>query len=161
MDAHQEMRGENKERKTTMSTEENKAMLRRVYEEALNKGDLAILDDLLAADYVLHMAGLGEYKGPEGFKEMVTALRAAFPDLHVTIDDMVAEGDKVTHRFTLQGTHKGDFKGIAPTGNQITVTGITISRFSGGKEGEAWQNIDSLGIMQQMGVVPPMGQGGG
>jgi predicted ester cyclase len=141
-----------------MSTEENKAMLRRVYEEALNKGDVAILDDLLAAGYVLHMAGLQDYKGPEGFKEMVTALRVAFPDLHVTIDDMVAEGDEVAHRFTLQGTHQGEFLGIAPTGKQVTVTGTTISRFAGGKEGEAWQNIDSLGMLRQMGVAPPMGQ---
>ena len=141
-----------------MSTEENKAMLHRVYEEAFNKGDLAVLDDLLAADYVLHMAGLQEYKGAEGFKEMITALRSAFPDFNITVNDMVAEGDKVAHRYTWQGTHKGDFMGIAPTGKQVTVTGITISHFAGGKEGEAWSNIDSLGMLQQLGVVPAMGQ---
>lgn len=140
-----------------MSTEENKAMLRRNCEEALSKGDLAVADENMATNYVYHGSGGQEFKGPEGFKQLVTMLRTAFPDLHVTIEDMVAEGDKVAHRLTLRGTHKGDFMGMAPTGKQVTTTAITISRFAGGKEVEAWANLDQLGMMQQMGVVPPTG----
>ena len=140
-----------------MSTEENKAMLRSNCEEALSKGDLAVADENMATNYVYHGSGGQEFKGPEGFKQLVTMLRTAFPDLHVTIEDMVAEGDKVAHRLTLRGTHKGDFMGMAPTGKQVTATVITISRFVGGKEVEAWSSMDLLGMMQQMGVAPPTG----
>lgn len=140
-----------------MSTEENKAMLRRNCEEILNKGDLAVADEIFAANYVYHGSGGQEFKGPEGFKQLTTMLRTAFPDLHFTIEDMVAEGDKVAHRLTLRGTHKGDLMGIAPTGKQVTTTAITISRFVGGKEVEAWSNMDMLGMMQQLGVAPPTG----
>ena len=137
-----------------MSTEENKAMLRRNCEEAFNKGDLAVVDEIIANNYVYHGSGGQEFKGPEGFKQFVTMLRTAFPDLHLTVEDMVAEGDKVAHRLTLRGTHKGDLMGIAPTGKQVTTTAITISRFVGGKEVEAWSSMDML---QQMGVAPPIG----
>ncbi len=140
-----------------MSTEENKAMLRRNCEEAFNKGDLAVADENIAPNYVYHGSGGQEFKGPEGFKQFVTMLRTAFPDLHLTVEDMVAEGDKVAHRLTLRGTHKGDLMGIAPTGKQVTTTAITISRFVGGKEVEAWSSMDLLGMMQQMGVAPPTG----
>ena len=144
-----------------MSTEENKAMIRRIYEEAFNKGDLAVADELMATNYVFHGPGGMEFKGPEGFKQFVTMMRTAFPDLHVAIDDLVAEGDRVVHRVTVRGTHKGEMMGIAPTGKQVTITAITISRFAGGKEVESWPSLDQLGMLQQMGVVPPMGQGGG
>ena len=144
-----------------MSTEENKASVHRVIEEAFNKGNLAVVDDLMATNYVFHGPGGQELKGPEGFKQMIPMYRTAFPDIHMTIDDMVAEGDKVAFRLTLRGTHKGDLMGIAPTGKQVTVTGTVISRFVGGKELEAWESADQLGMLQQLGVVPPMGQGGG
>ncbi len=144
-----------------MSTEENKAIIRRIIEEAFNKGNLAVVDDLMATNHVYHEPSGQEVNGPEGFKQMITTYRTAFPDLHLTIDDMVAEGDKVAFRFIFRGTHKGDLMGIAPTGKQVTLTVTVISRFVGGKEVEAWENADSLGMMQQMGVVPPMGQGGG
>ena len=143
-----------------MSTEENKAVLRR-NEEVFNKGDLAIADETIAPNYSYHGSGGQEIKGPEGFKQIITMFRTAFPDLHVTVEDMVAEGDKVAHRLILRGTHKGDLMGIAPTGKQVTVSAITISRFAGGKEVEAWSNFDQLGMMQQLGVVPPIGQGEG
>jgi len=129
-------------------------MLRRNCEEVLSKGNLAVVDELQATNYVYHGSGGQEFKGPEGFKQLVTMLRTAFPDLHVTVEDMVAEGDKVAHRLTLRGTHKGDFMGIAPTGKQVTFAAIVISRFAGGKEVEAWANLDQLGMMQQLGVVP-------
>jgi len=140
-----------------MSTEENKAMIRRVWEEVLNKGDLAVADKIMATNYVYHGSGGQEFKGPEGFKQLVTMFRTAFPDLRITVEDMVAEGDKVAHRATMRGTHKGDLMGIAPTGKQVTIAAIVISRFVGGKEVEAWSNLDQLGMMQQMGVAPPMG----
>lgn len=141
-----------------MSAEENKAVLRRVAEEIFNKGDLAVADELIASNYVYHGSGGQEYKGPEGFKRIATMFRTACPDLHMTVEDMVAEGDKVAHRLTIRGTHKGELMGIAPTGKQLTISAVTISRFAGGKEAEAWSNLDMLGMYQQLGVAPPMGQ---
>lgn len=133
-----------------MSTEENKAMIRRVWEEVFNKGDLAVADEIMATNYVYHGSGGQEFKGPEGFKQLITMFRTAFPDLRITVEDMFAEGDKVAHRATIRGTHKGDFMGIAPTGKQVTIAAIVISRFVGGKEVEAWANLDQLAMMQQM-----------
>ena len=143
-----------------MSARENKARQRRVWEEVFNKGNLAIIPELFAPNYVYHGPMGIEAKGPEGFKQLVTMFRAAFPDIHVTIDDMVAEGDKVVSRFTFTATHKGEWMGVAPTGKQVTLSGILIDRWVGGKEVEAWSVLDMLAMMQQMGVVPPMGKGG-
>jgi len=120
-----------------MGVEENKAMVRRSIEEVWNKGNLAVVDETMASSYVLHFPGQ-DYKGPESFKQMVTMTRTAFPDLHMTIEDMVAEEDKVAYHLTMRGTHRGDFMGIAPTGKQVTITGISIHRFAGGKEAEVW-----------------------
>jgi len=143
-----------------MSTEESKAMLRRVAEEIFNKGNLAVADELIASNYVYHLPGQPDIHGPEGFKQMVTMYRTAFPDFHMTVDDMVAEGDKVVHHLTIRGTHQGDFMGVAPTGKQVTMPVLTVSRFAGGKEVEASSFTDTLGVLQQMGVAPPVGQGG-
>jgi len=143
-----------------MSTEQNKALMRRFYEE-ISKGNLAALDELVAADLVDHSPFVpGQAPGRQGTLELFTMIRAAFPDLHVTVEDMVAEGDKVAVRGTMSGTHKGEFTGIAPTGKQITVGTIEILRIVGGKMVEHWNVIDSLGMMQQLGVVPAPGQGG-
>ena len=144
-----------------MSTEENKAIMRRVWEEIFNKGDLSVADEIIAPNYVYHGPIGMEFKGPEGFKQLITMFRTAFPDMRVTVEDMVAEGDKVVSRITGRGTHKGEFMGIAATGKQVTYTGILIVRFAGGKEVEVWGCSDLLGMMQQLGVVPPIGQGGG
>jgi predicted ester cyclase len=86
---------------------------------------------------------------------MVRMLHTAFPDYHITIEDVVAEGDKVVLRFHWSGTHKGEFMGIAPTGNKVTVTAMSMHRIEGGKEAEQWGELDRLGMMQQLGVVPP------
>ena len=144
-----------------MSTEENKAKQRRIWEEVLNQGDLSVADEIIPPNYVYHGPMGMEFKGPEGFKQIITMYRTAFPDIHITVDDMVAEGDKVVSRITARGTHKGELMGIAPTGKQIIITGIYISRYVGGKEVEVWASSDMLGMMQQLGVAPPMGQGGG
>jgi predicted ester cyclase len=140
-----------------VSTEENKAVIRRVIEEVLNKGNMSVADEILAPNYVIHGSGGQEFKGPEGFKQFITTFRTAFPDFHVTADDMFAEGDKVAHRLTLRGTQKGEFMGIAPTNKKVEMTANAISRFAGGKEVEAWVNFDQLSMMQQLGVAPPTG----
>ena len=140
-----------------MSTEENKANVRRVIEEVFNKGNLAAADELVATNYIYHGPIGMEFKGPEGLKQLISMFRTAFPDLHITIEEMVAEGDKVVLRYTARGTHKGELMGIAPTGKQVTVPGANIAHFEGGKQVEVWCTMDLLGMMQQLDVVPPMG----
>jgi len=141
-----------------MSTEENKAKQRRVWEDAFNKGDLSVANETIATNYVYHGPMGMEYKGPEGFKQVVTMFRTAFPDLHITVEDMVAEGDKVVSYYTMTGTHKGELMGIAPTDKKVKFSGIVIVRWVGSKEVEARGVGDMLSMMQQLGVVPPMGQ---
>ncbi len=141
-----------------MSTEKNKTTIRRVFKEVFNKGTLAMIPELIAPNYVFRSPLGMEFKGPEGFKQMVTISRTAFPDLRLTIDDILAEGDMVAIRYTLRGSHKGDFGGIAPTGKQLEITGALFVRLAGGKEVEAFEFFDSLAMYQQLGVAPPMGQ---
>jgi steroid delta-isomerase-like uncharacterized protein len=138
-----------------MSTEENKALARRVLEEMFNKGNLDLADEVFAPDYVDHDPAMPEdIRGPEGFKEYVSIFRTAFPDLHIEIEDQVAEGDKVVTRWTGTGTHEGDLMGIAPTGNKVTLPGMEIVRISGGKLAEGWEGYDSMVLMEQLGVMP-------
>lgn len=137
-----------------MSVEGNKAILHRVIEEAFNKGDLSVAKDGIAASYILR-GPLGEFKGVDGFKQMVTMMRAAFPDLRVTIDDVVAEGNKVAARLTGGGTFKNEMMGIPPTGKNVTFTEAVFIRFEEGKEVEVLGYADRLVIYQQLGVSPP------
>ena len=140
-----------------MSTEENKALVRRLIEEAWNKGNLAVIDELLSPDYVLHIAAPGT-PDREGYKQAVNMYRTAFPDFHFTIEDMVAEGEKVAIRATMRGTQQGELMGFAPTGKELTQTAIAIRRFEGGKIVEEWVETNMLGLMQQMGVVAAPGK---
>lgn len=135
-------------------SEKNKTLSRRVNEECFNRGNLAIADELLAADYVDHAAPPGLAAGVEGFKQLVALYRTAFPDLHVTIEDQIAEGDRLATRFTTRGTHQGELMGIAPTGKVVTVSGIAIERMVGSKIVEHWLVSDQLGMLQQLGVIP-------
>ncbi|MFQ6116758.1 MAG: ester cyclase [Candidatus Bipolaricaulia bacterium] len=145
-----------------MSVEENKALVRRVYEEVHNKGNLDAADELLASDFVDHNPfGPNVPPGPEGIKQEFTVFRRAFPDLNATIEEIIAEGDKVVTRLTIRGTHKGEFMGIAATGKQMILSVIDIVRISGGKVAERWGVEDNLGLMRQLGVVPPPGLAGG
>ncbi len=137
-----------------MSAEENKAMVRRIVEEALNKGDLAVVDEVIADSYIYHVPG-NEIEGPEGFKQYVNMMRTALPDLNITVDNMVAEGDMVASRFTVRGTHRGELLGIAPTGRQVAITEAIFIHFEDGKEVEAWVYTNMLAIYQQLGVNPP------
>lgn len=137
-------------------SEQNKAIVRRLIEEAW-KGNLDVIDELVDRDYVGYDPSNPEpVRGPEGMKEFVTTYRTAFPDANITIEDQIAEGDKVVTRWTGRGTHEGDLMGIAPTRKQATVTGISIARLADGKVVEDWTNWDTLGLMQQLGVVPEL-----
>jgi len=139
----------------TMSLEENKAMVHRIIEEAWNKGNLAVIDEFLSPDYVLHISSPGPALDKEGYKQAVNMHRTAFADFSLTIEDIIAEENKVVIRWTIRGTHKGEYMGVAPTGKQVTVTGTSIRRIEGGKTLEEWIEIDMLGLMRQFGVFPP------
>jgi steroid delta-isomerase-like uncharacterized protein len=143
-----------------MSVEENKTLSRRSFEEIWNQGNLAAIDALYATDQVSHGLGMDVPPGAAGLKQFVTLYRTAYPDTHFTIEDQIAEGDKVATRWTATGTHQGEFMGIAPTSKRVTVTGIAINRIAGGKIVETWNNFDALGQLQQLGVIPAPGQGG-
>jgi steroid delta-isomerase-like uncharacterized protein len=137
-----------------MSAEENKALVRRFFEEMLNPGNADLGDDLFAVDAVDHAAFPGQVAGREGFKQAVRMVHGAFPGIRYTADDMIAEGDRVATRWTLRGTHAGEFLGIPPTGKQVTVTGINVLRFANGQIVECWETWDRFGMMQQLGVIP-------
>jgi steroid delta-isomerase-like uncharacterized protein len=139
-----------------MSTEENKANNRRIYEEVWNGGNLAVIDELFAANSVFHDPATILH-GPAGFKAYVTMYRSAFPDTDFTIEDVIAEGDKVVTRWTARGTHKGELQGIPPTGKKVAVTGIVVTHLSNSKLVEGWSNFDALGMLQQLGMIPSMG----
>ena len=141
-----------------MSTEDNKALMRRFLEEVFNKKNLAAIEEFISPNHIDHSAGaVGSPVGPEGSRQLIGMMLTAFPDMHVTVEDMIAEGNKVVVRFTERGTQQGAFGSIPPTGKHITVTGIVIARFAHGKEVEEWANGDDLGLLQQLGVVPAMG----
>jgi steroid delta-isomerase-like uncharacterized protein len=140
-----------------MSLEENKAVVRRMFAE-LNKGNLAIVDELVAPEYVEHVIGGPEIAGPDGLKQFIGQFAAAFPDLQITVDDLIAENNKVVTRFTMRGTHQGALMGIAPTGKSVSIGVILISRIVNGRFVEDWEIIDQLGMLQQLGVVPNIGE---
>ena len=136
-------------------SEQNKAVVRRVFDELWNKGNLPVADELFASTYTHHDPSTPDAgRGPESEKKRVTLYRTALHDLRLTIEDIIAEGEMVTARWSCRGTHKGDLNGIAPTGKQIAISGISMVRFASGKMVEGWINWDALGLMQQLGVVP-------
>ena len=141
-----------------MSTEDNKALVRRWYEEAFNQKNTAALDEFLDPNFVDHSLPAGMPAGIEGQKQLIGMYLTAFPDSHVTVEDMIAEGDKVVARFTGSGTHQGEFMGIPPAGKQVTATGIDIIRIAGSKFVEHWSEQNAFGMLQQLGVIPTPGQ---
>jgi len=140
-----------------MSAEDNKATARRWYEEVFNTGNLDLIHELFAPNFVDHDP-VNPLPGLEGVRQVVGMYRGAFPDLHIRVEDWVAEGEKVVTRFRAQGTHKGPLMGIPPTEKQVTVTGIDMLGFEHGKISEHWGNRDDLGMLQQLGAVPAPGQ---
>jgi steroid delta-isomerase-like uncharacterized protein len=139
-----------------MLSETNKTVSRRLFEEVWNKGNLAVLNELIANDHVNSGPGTlpGLPTGPEGAKQFVMIYRNAFPDTHFTIDEQIAEGDKVVTRWTAHGTHQGELLGIPATDKSSTVTGISVDRIVNGKIVESWGIFDQFGMMQQLGVIP-------
>lgn len=134
-------------------SEHNKMLVRRAIDEVYNQGNLAVLDELVASDFVIHSPS-AEIHGPAGAKQYVAMLRAAFPDIHFAIEDQIAEGDRVSTRWTARGTHTGEFQGIPPTGKQVRMAAIDIDRIANGRVVECWTNSDDLGLLQQLGIVP-------
>ncbi len=123
---------------------------------------MEVADQVFANRYVSHQPdGTEEQRGPEDVKRFLRQYREAFPDLQITIEDQIAEGDKVVTRWSSRGTHQGEFRGIAPTGNEVRLTGIGIFRFSEGKVVESWDNFDQLGMLQQLGAIPSPEQAAG
>jgi len=144
---------------TTQQTqaEANKAIIRR-YRQAHEQNDMAALDEIVAADIITHSQIPNVPPGREGGKMVHQGSLAAFPDGKTTTNDLIAEGDKVVERFTLVGTHKGDFMGIPATGKQVKVTGMSIFRIANGKIVEHWGENDVIGVMVQLGLMPAPGQ---
>jgi predicted ester cyclase len=139
------------------TTEENKAHFRRTYEEVLNQGDLSVVDELISVDFINHAAPPGRDRGPESLRWLASMLRTAFPDLHFTIEELVAEGDMVAGRLTMSGTHEGPLTGMPPTGRAVRQAHMHLVRYREGKAVEHWGVRDDLGMMQQMGLIPELG----
>ena len=134
--------------------ENAKLIVRRVFEEPW-MGNFDVIDEFVAADYVGHDSAEPEpIRGPVGVREFIERYRSAFTGATLVVDDQVAEGSKVATRWTARGTHSGEISGIGPTGKDVTVSGLTISRFAGGKIVEQWTTWDTLGMLVQLGVVP-------
>jgi steroid delta-isomerase-like uncharacterized protein len=137
---------------------------RRLVEEAFNNGNLAIIDQFVAPDLVDNdpaaPAQLRALRGPDVMKATVQMYRAAFPDVKITVDDVIAEGDKVAMRWHAEGTHRGELEGMAPTGARVTVTGIFIDQWKDGQVVESWGQWDNLGLARQLGAAPPEGSMG-
>ena len=140
-----------------MSTNANKAILNRFWEELFNGGNLSVADEIVAKEYLNHDLVPGETPGREGLKQFVQFLRSAFPDIHFTNQVTVAEDDKVVTRWQAAATHQGEFMGVPATGKSIQITGTAIHRVENGKVVEGWNNWDGLGMLMQLGVVPAPG----
>jgi steroid delta-isomerase-like uncharacterized protein len=137
-----------------VSTQENKATFRRYVEEGWAKGNVEVADEVFAEGYVAHQPdGSEEKRGPEDVKQFLRQYREAFPELQITLEDQIAEDDKVVTRWASRGTYRGEFRGIAPTGNEVSLTGMGIFRFSEGKVVESWDNFDQLGMLRQLGAI--------
>ena len=138
-----------------MSTEQNKSIVRRWIEQGWNQGNLAVVNELYAADVVQHdPSSPVPVTSAEALRQYVAAFKSALPDLHFSVDDLLAEGDKVMWCFTSRGTHQGPLMGIPATGRTATVTGMVLFRLVDNKIAEVWVNFDTLGMLQQMGVIP-------
>ncbi len=129
-----------------MSVEQNKAIVRRFFEEVVNEGKLSVVDEIFAPTY-----GKG---GPEGARQQAHVFRAAFPDIHFTVDELIAEADKVVVHVTFRGTHRGEFMGIPGTGKAVEVSGVELARLADGKIVEQeWHFMDELGFLKQAGIL--------
>jgi steroid delta-isomerase-like uncharacterized protein len=135
-----------------MSTQQNKSMLKRIISE-LNKGNLNVIDELFAEDFVDRYPAPGETPNKEGFKEYQAGIPKSFPDMHVSLEDIIGEGDKVAYRVTIQGTDTGGSMGMPPTGKEVNFAAIGILRFANGKVVERWTIFDSMAPLHQLGLL--------
>jgi steroid delta-isomerase-like uncharacterized protein len=141
-----------------MSVEENKALVRRFYDEFVNPGNPEVADEIIAPECLFYFGGNFMGTGPEAVKRTLQMMRGAFPDLHLTIEELAAEGDTVAERLTGRGTHQGEFMGIAPTGKRVEFEALALFHVAEGKIVENRGMPDMLGLLQQIGAVPPLGQ---
>ena len=139
----------------------NKERIRQFYavlnDQVWPQGNFTAADDFIAPDYVCHEAA-GPRRGREGFRELITQYRTAFPDAKFTVEDQIAEGDLVLTRFSVRGTQRGPFMGIAPTGKPVTLSALSLTRLANGKAVEEWERLDTLQMMQQIGELPALAQ---
>ena len=133
--------------------DDNKALVRR-FVDYINKDPFAPIDEFFAASYTYHNPSMPYVKDLSTLKEFNTAAYSALADIRFTLEDMVAEGDKVVYRASATAIHKGEFMGIAPTGKRVTITSIVISRIAGGKFEEDWESLDGMYVLQQLGALP-------
>jgi steroid delta-isomerase-like uncharacterized protein len=142
-----------------MSTEQNKTVVRRFFDEVCNQRKLEIADELVAATHTLHDPSIpGAKPGPKGLAQTIATYQNAFNDAHWAVEEVLAENDKVVVRWTGHGTHTGELPGIPPTGKRVTVPGVWIFRIAGGQIAESWDVWDTMGMLQQLGVIPAPGQ---
>jgi len=139
--------------------EDNKQFMRRFVEEAINQKNLDALNELVAEDFVEHIPFPGQGPGREGLRQVLSAFISAFPDIRWTLEEQIAEGEKVVSRFTMTGTHRGEFLGIPPTGKSVNIWGVVIDVVRSGKFSESRIIMDTLGLMQQLGTIPISNEG--
>lgn len=137
-----------------MSIQSNKAIMQRFWDELFTQGNVKVADEIIAADYLNHDPAPGEQPGRAGLAAFVAHLHAAFPDGRFEAEAYVVEGDKIATRWRASGTHRGEFMGIPATGRTVNITGMAIHRIAGGQIVESWNNWDTLGLLQQLGVLP-------
>lgn len=136
-----------------MGIAENKALIRKIFDQGMNQRDGQVFDECLTADFVNHDMP-APTPGPEGFRQVLGMFQSAFPDMHVTVEEILAEGDKVVTRGVFTGTHKGEFMGLPPSGASIQVKFIDIWRIENNRAAENWVRLDQVGLMQQVGALP-------
>jgi len=137
-----------------MSSTQFQSPINRIFEDAFNQGNLAVVDEVLTSDHFAHNAFGGTPNGPEGLKWLIAMFRTAFPDLHCTVEDEIGEGDKFAAHWTMRGTNKGPFLGNPPTGRLVEVQGIIFAKFEERKIVEYWMLTDKFGLLQQLGIIP-------
>lgn len=138
-----------------LAVEEHKAVILRAYEEIWNRRDWSVAKEILADDLVVHTPTHPEpLRGPDGFKELWSELHTAYPDFHISVDDILGEGDKVATRFTMTGTNTGPHMGMPPTGRLVTIKEFAVYHFRGGRINEAWFMMDTTSVGRQLGMIP-------
>jgi steroid delta-isomerase-like uncharacterized protein len=138
-----------------MTTTETKSLVRRVFDEGFNQGNLAVVDEAFTPDHFTQTPFTPDRNGNEALKQLITMFRTAFPDLHCTLEGEISQGDEYAAHWTMRGTHKGPFLGTPATGKSFTVQGVMYGRLENGKVAEDWTIVDQVGMMQQLGLVPP------